>query len=214
MLAARAKRVAMPLADQRARLCRFRLLRKSLRRRLFLLRRPCPPRLSTAPAVEPVPDRGGLAHDPEKACPAVDTGWKPVFRLRLWYGPSFGLTLRQAKEGRILQYVLRTSNFKSNLAELEFTVTSSAKLCGRFILVSITAALIVTTASAQSRVAGEKITLDQMKLRPTSDRVVVKFREGQHIKIGQERIAGMRSSDLADFNRALAEVGISVNSIE
>ena len=64
------------------------------------------------------------------------------------------------------------------------------------------AALLLVAASAevntqqgsQYRAAGQKLSLDQLRAMPATDRVIVKFREGQTVRRSGERLTGMQDN--------------------
>jgi hypothetical protein len=86
--------------------------------------------------------------------------------------------------------------------------------CYLLIVVTVVAATI-TSASAQNRVPGQKMTLQQLQVLPASDRVVIKFREGSRVRIGDGQIKGISDRQSTNnFNRVMSEAGIPLTSVE
>ena len=62
--------------------------------------------------------------------------------------------------------------------------------------------------SLEPRVAGHKSTLAQLKAMPASARVVVKFKEGQTIRLRSGRFTGIAPGNAAAFDRVLARLHV------
>jgi subtilisin family serine protease len=64
------------------------------------------------------------------------------------------------------------------------------------------------------RPAGRKLDLQQLRALPSSNHVVVKFRDGEKIRRSGDRLTGMRSGQADDLNQVLREAGVSEAAVK
>jgi len=84
------------------------------------------------------------------------------------------------------------------------------------------AALLLVAAStevnaqqgSQYRAAGRKLSLDQLRAMPATDRVIVKFREGQTVRRSGERLTGMQDNQTQALDGVLSAAGVSPAAIK
>lgn len=93
----------------------------------------------------------------------------------------------------------------------------ASKRCSR-ILAVVTGFLIAAVSAApaqqlQPRSPGVQKSLQQMQALPNTGRVIVKFREGNAIRLRDSRLAGMADNDAQAFSSALARFGVAPGAI-
>src|SRR3990170_5667740 len=79
------------------------------------------------------------------------------------------------------------------------------------------AALILIGAAAEAdaqqgpaqRAAGRKMNLEQLRALPQTNQVVVKFREGEKVRLDGQRLSGMRSGQASLLTNVLSQAGVS-----
>ena len=64
-------------------------------------------------------------------------------------------------------------------------------------------------AGPDLRTTGKKMDLSQLRALPQTNRVVVKFREGEKVRLTKDKLTGMRSGQANLLNNVLSQAGVS-----
>src|SRR5688572_24542046 len=70
-----------------------------------------------------------------------------------------------------------------------------------------------TQQSLVPRVTPSKATIGQMQAQPTSNQVIVKFREGTSVRLRNGRLSSTSSGDVIAFESTLRELEIPLNAM-
>jgi len=85
-----------------------------------------------------------------------------------------------------------------------------ASICALAALILIGAAAEVNAQQGQDqRAAGRKMNLEQLRALPQTNQVVVKFREGEKVRLDGQRLSGMRSGQASLLTNVLSQAGVS-----
>src|SRR5262245_50561607 len=85
---------------------------------------------------------------------------------------------------------------------------AKASLFGLAALIVVGGAAAIQAQQPQDRIGGRKQSLDQLRAMPATDRVVVKFREGQSIRRSGQRLTGTQGQTKA-LDSVLIGAGVS-----
>jgi hypothetical protein len=85
-----------------------------------------------------------------------------------------------------------------------------ASICALAALALIGAAPEVEAQQGPAqRAAGRKMDLEQLRALPRTNQVVVKFREGEKVRLDGQRLSGMRSGQAGLLTSVLSQAGVS-----
>ena len=91
---------------------------------------------------------------------------------------------------------------------------AKASICALVILLLIGAA---PDAKAQDtpnvRSAGRKLDLSELRAQPETNQVVVKFREGEKVRLTNQKLTGMRSGQANLLNNVLRQAGVTETAL-
>ena len=113
-----------------------------------------------------------------------------------------------------LVYCRRFSNNCGLVTSMQTRDVAKASMCALVTLLLIGAA---PDAMAQDtpnvRSAGRKLDLSELRAQPDTNQVVVKFREGEKVRVANQKLTGMRSGQANLLNNMLRQAGVTETAL-
>ena len=113
-----------------------------------------------------------------------------------------------------LVYCRRFSNNCGLVTSMQTRDVAKASMCALVTLLLIGAA---PDAMAQDtpnvRSAGRKLDLSELRAQPDTNQVVVKFREGEKVRVANQKLTGMRSGQANLLNNVLRQAGVTETAL-
>ncbi len=113
-----------------------------------------------------------------------------------------------------LVYCRRFSNNCGLVTSMQTCDVAKGSICALVTLLLIGAA---PDAMAQDtpnvRSAGRKLDLSELRAQPDTNQVVVKFREGEKVRVANQKLTGMRSGQANLLNNVLRQAGVTETAL-